>query len=221
MKWRFLFGIFFIYPIAKLLLRLKVLGRENIPQGGAIIVANHTSNFDPPLLVLAAKRELYFLAKEELFCHSKFFRWLIKSFNALPLKRGMFTKSLLLEIKDLIERNKTLLLFPEGTRSKDGRLGSFKAGIGFIAHYTGAVVIPCFVSGVADSIIGTLVDRDLAKRGFRKSYALPQIEVRFGPPVYPKREGEMKREGVRSTRALLREFTIQLEKRVRELGCKR
>ncbi|MEO0102769.1 MAG: lysophospholipid acyltransferase family protein [candidate division WOR-3 bacterium] len=203
MKWRFLLGLFFIYPLAKFLLRLKVFGRENIPQGGVIIAANHTSNFDPPLLVIAAKRELYFLAKEELFNVSRFFSWLIKSFNALPLSRGRFSKGLLVEIKNLTEKGKAVLLFPEGTRSRDGKLGRFKPGVGFIAKFTNVPVVPCLVKGINDSIISSIVDRDLIKKRLRHSYSLPKIEVRFGPKLYP--EGDV------------REFTFILEKRIKEM----
>ncbi len=204
MKWRFLLGIFFIYPIVKILLRLRVLGRENIPKGGVIIVANHTSNFDPPLLVLAAKRELYFLAKEELFSVSKFFSWLIKSFNALPLRRGAFSKRQLLEIRDLIRRGKAVLIFPEGTRSRDGKIGEFKPGVGFIAQFIKAPVVPCFVKGVKDSFIPRVCDRDLVKRSLRNSLSFPKIEVRFGEVIYPAGD--------------IRVFASLLEKKVRELA---
>jgi|UniRef100_A0A7C3YPR5 1-acyl-sn-glycerol-3-phosphate acyltransferase len=204
MKWRFLLGLFFLYPIARILLRLRVIGRENIPKRGVIIAANHTSNFDPPLLVLATKRELYFLAKEELFNVSRFFSWLIKSFNARPLPRERFPKSLLLEIKGLLDKGKTVLLFPEGTRSRNGKLKEFKPGIGFLAQFTNAPVVPCFVKGVKDSIISLLVDRDLVKSGLRNSRAWPKIEVRFGSPVNP--EGNS------------REFTKKLEEKIREIA---
>jgi len=167
-------------------------------------VANHTSNFDPPLITLAAKRELYFLAKEELFS-SRFFGWLITTFNALPLKRGRFSKEMLWKIKDLIARKKTVLIFPEGTRSKDGCLGSFKPGVGFIAQFSGAPVVPCFVKGIKDSVIPKLVDRDLVRRGLRNSSALPRISVKFARPLYP--EGNF------------RDFTRRLEEEIKKMAA--
>ncbi|MEO0116332.1 MAG: lysophospholipid acyltransferase family protein [candidate division WOR-3 bacterium] len=204
MKWRFLFGLLFVYPIAKILLRLKVLGREHLPRGGVIIVANHTSNFDPPLLVLAARREMYFLAKEELFRVSKFFSWLIRSFNALPLSRGRFSKGLLLKIKELTEKGKAILIFPEGTRSRNGKMGDFKPGVGFIAKFIKVPVIPCLVRGVKDSIIPMIVDRDLVREGLRNSYALPKIEVRFGKPLSPEED--------------IKNFAFNLRKRLEEMA---
>lgn len=147
MKSRWAWGWTATYPLFKWILRIKVHGRENVPTKGPVIIAsNHASFFDPPLIGHAAKRECFFLAKEELFGQSKFFRWLIEYFNSIPIKRGKaFDIHLFKEVDRLIKLKQALVIFPEGTRSRTGEFLPFKEGVGLIALRYNIPVVPAYI----------------------------------------------------------------------------
>ncbi|MGQ9678983.1 MAG: lysophospholipid acyltransferase family protein [bacterium] len=185
MKWRWRLAEFFTYPLAKFVLGLKVSGREQLVPGGQIIAANHSSNFDPLILGWAAGREVYFLAKEELFRYRPF-AWLIKSWNALPVGRGGIDIRAIRSCGKVLKRKQTLVLFPEGTRSKNGKIGTFKFGVGMLAVMNRVPVVPARIFGIAQSIVSYWVDRDFVRKGLRqKPKRWGRIEVRFGFPVFP------------------------------------
>ena len=122
--------------------RVKKIGEENIPKEGAyILCGNHTSNWDPVILISCTKRKICFLAKEELFCN-RFFIWLAKIFEIFPVKRGKqdieSTKNSLRVLKE----GKILGLFPEGTRHGLEKNGKAKNGAAYLALKTGVPVIP-------------------------------------------------------------------------------
>ncbi len=187
MKLRWRLGLFFIYPMAKLILGLKVTGREKLRlAGGKIIAANHTSNLDPFILGLAAGQEIFFLAKEELFNFRKWFGWLIKTWNALPVKRGTPDPGLFKTCSSLLQNNKTLIMFPEGTRSKNGNLLPFKTGVSLLAVINSVPVIPCHIYGVRNSFISKIVDPDLNRSKIRLGdFFSSRILIKFGNPIPP------------------------------------
>lgn len=121
----------------------KVVGREKIPEGGKVILcANHLSNWDPVLLLLSQPRRIAFMAKEELF-RFKPLGWLIGHiFGAFPVARGKGDTGALDAGARAIENGDMMGIFPEGTRSKDGRLMRFKSGAALIAARAGASVLP-------------------------------------------------------------------------------
>jgi 1-acyl-sn-glycerol-3-phosphate acyltransferase len=152
--------------------RLEVRGREHVPASGPVlIVSNHVSVLDPPFIGAAAPRELHFLAKEELFTVPLFGRF-IHALNARPVRRdGSDSRALKTALKLLAER-RALLLFPEGTRGREGRLGPGKPGAGMLAVMSGAPVVPACVTGTA--------------RALPPGRALPRlaaVRVSFGPPL--------------------------------------
>ncbi|HTQ47685.1 MAG TPA: lysophospholipid acyltransferase family protein [Polyangiaceae bacterium] len=125
----------------------EVRGRESIPRSGGLIVAsNHISFWDPPLVGTAAVRELHFLAKEELF-RPPVFGALIRRYNAIPIRRGMADLSGLSRALDVLKAGGALILFPEGSRMRDGELHPARPGVGMLAVNADAVVVPCFISG--------------------------------------------------------------------------
>ena len=134
------------YPIAFIVdhvfIRTKYIGQKNIPKkGGYIIACNHTSYADPILLGTNGVRQVYFMAKEELF-KNKFLRWLLVNLNAFPIKRGASdTTSVEFAVK-VIKAGKVMGIFPEGTREKDYAPHSPKAGVALIAKVTGADILP-------------------------------------------------------------------------------
>ncbi len=125
----------------------RVEGRENVPAtGGLIVASNHISFWDPPLVGCAVRRELHFLAKEELF-RSPMFGSIIRAFNAIPIRRGVADMSGLTMAMAVLRAQRALILFPEGSRMRDGELHRARPGVGMLATATDARILPCFISG--------------------------------------------------------------------------
>ncbi|MBQ8928494.1 MAG: 1-acyl-sn-glycerol-3-phosphate acyltransferase [Oscillospiraceae bacterium] len=121
---------------------LRFEGRENIPKGRAFVYAsNHRSYADPVLVVLGGRGRFSFMAKSELF-EKPLFAWLIRSLGAFPVERGKGDTAAIERAIDNVKHGTNLLIFPEGTRSRDGRVGRGKTGVGLIAAKAGADVIP-------------------------------------------------------------------------------
>lgn len=127
----------------------KVYGKENIPPGGGIIAANHSSFLDPPMVGISYPGEVYFLARETLF---KFrpFGWLIRQLNTYPLKRGKGNATIFKFATDLILNQKKVVLFPEGKRTRDGTFQKGKEGVSILVMRTGCMVIPTYIHGSYD-----------------------------------------------------------------------
>ena len=136
-----------LYIWFKLVYHLEINGLKNVPKSGPIIFCgNHRSYIDPPLIVATAKRDMKFLAKEELY-KNKFLAFLGWAFEAIPVKRdekdiGAIKTSL----KDLKE-GKCIALFPEGTRNGLEKGEKVKDGVAFFALRSGAKVVPCGIKG--------------------------------------------------------------------------
>ena len=125
---------------------LKIEGRENIPKGQAFVYAsNHRSNADPVLVTLAGRGRFSFMAKSELF-RNPFFAWLIRSLGAFPVERGTGDTAAIEKAIDNVSHGVNLLIFPEDTRSKDGRVGRGKTGVALIAARSHADVVPVGIS---------------------------------------------------------------------------
>ena len=134
------------HPIVNLLYRIDAVGVENIPEGGAIIAANHTSLSDPIVISAAAKRQVRYMAKKELF----FFPLgpFIRALGAYPVDRGGADVSSIRKTIAMVEEGELIGIFPQGHRNggKDPRTTEIKPGIGMIEYHTRSVVIPVFLS---------------------------------------------------------------------------
>ena len=166
-----------VKPLAVAFMRawfgLRVRGVEHIPSSGpALIVSNHQSILDPPLIGGAARRQIYFLAKAELF-RIPLFGSLIRALHARPVRREGSDPRALRTAAQLLEEGKALLVFPEGTRSLDGRLGEAKPGVGMLAVTSGAPVVPAYVSGTLEAL-------PKGATWPRRS----QVSVSFGPALH-------------------------------------
>ncbi|QKY71614.1 1-acyl-sn-glycerol-3-phosphate acyltransferase [Lentibacillus sp. CBA3610] len=129
------------------LYRIRVIGKENVPKSGPVIIcSNHISNLDPPVVGITSPRDIYFMAKGELF-EKPILGKLLSGIHAFPVKRGMKDRNALRKGLEILENGNTLGLFPEGTRSKTGQLGDPLAGAGFFALRSNAAIVPCAIIG--------------------------------------------------------------------------
>ena len=138
-------GAIFIY--CKIVYRFKVVGKENIPKSGQVIIcANHKSFLDPPLIEITCGRYARFLAKEEL-TKNKFLALLGIVFDAILVKRDSKEVKALKESLQTLKNEQCLVLFPEGTRNGLEKGEKVKDGAAFFALRTGAPVIPAGIKG--------------------------------------------------------------------------
>lgn len=142
-------------------------GLENIPQKtNFIVVANHTSFLDPILIGAAMPKRIYWIALRD-FYHLPVLRWIMKKFDALPT--GGASDKLVY----LINKNKNVGLFPEGTRTFDGTLKEFKRGAALVALKTGRPILPCAILGAYEVLPRT-----------SKLPRFHPIKVKIGKPKY-------------------------------------
>lgn len=138
---------FILFLLFKIFFRLKIFGRENFPQNGSLIVAsNHASFLDPMIVGVGAPLKLDYLARDTLF-RSKFFAKVLYLCNVSPLKRESGDINAFKLTLNKLSKGRKILIFPEGTRSKDGDLQSPKSGIGFLQTVSKADILPCYVKG--------------------------------------------------------------------------
>ncbi|RYI31276.1 1-acyl-sn-glycerol-3-phosphate acyltransferase [Bacillus infantis] len=136
-----------VYGALKPIYRFEVIGKENFPaEGGVLLCSNHIDNLDPPVVGITAPRPVHFMAKEELF-NLPVLGTIVRNLNAFPVKRGMSDREALRKGIGLLKEGNVLGLFPEGTRSKTGELGKGLAGAGFFALRAPAHVVPCAIIG--------------------------------------------------------------------------
>lgn len=151
------------------ILRTRVIGLENLPKDGAfILAANHVSNWDPPFLGTFMEREVCYMGKEELF-KNPVMAWACRNLHVFPVKRGAADKTAIKTAVKILKDGKCLGIFPEGTRSKTGKLGKAEAGVSLIAAMTKAPIIPA-------AIVNT-------EKIFSKEKFFPRLAVVYGTPM--------------------------------------
>jgi len=153
--------------------RIRVTGRENLPRrGGVILASNHQSGLDPVVVGGVISRPIYWLAKVEYVITPKV-AWFFKSVGVIPVNRDAPEHEALEKAADSIRSGKQFGIYPEGTRSPDGRVYRGYTGVARIAEMTNAPVIP----------IGAVNTREALPKG--KIIAKPlKCEVRIGTPLY-------------------------------------
>ena len=131
-----------VMGIYKLFYNFRIEGWENVPEKeGVIIASNHRSYADPVILTMPMKRPVTYMAKEELF-HNKIFGAFIRFLGAFPVKRGAGDMQVIDDCVDILESGRNVVIFPEGTRSKENKVGRGKTGVALIAAKSGADVLP-------------------------------------------------------------------------------
>ena len=131
-----------VFPIYKFIFRGKLIGRENIPQKSSfILVSNHGSLLDPPLLGHAVGRNISFMAKLELF-RIPLLGFIIKSCGAYPVKRGIADKTTIKIACEKLSNNNSIGIFIDGTRQKDGRVNKPKQGAALLSFKNQKLLLP-------------------------------------------------------------------------------
>jgi len=163
----FLIGRQIFRLIFSLFYRWQIEGLENVPKsGGAIIAPNHINFFDPTLVGSALRRPVYFMAKKELF-DTPILGRIVRQTHAFSIKRGLQDMSAMRKAFSILKRGDLLLVFPEGTRSRNGRMGAAKAGAGMLACNAQVPLIPV-----------KLENTNLMLK-------FKRVKVKFDKPVYP------------------------------------
>lgn len=150
----FVFAYHVLGVFVRILHPTGIEGLENLPEGGALLCANHSSNWDPVLLALKlpVNYRLHVMAKEELF-HNPVLAWCIRKVGGFPVSRGSNDIKAVKTAIQVIKSGENLLIFPEGTVIYDG-IGYIdglpahaKGGVAMIGVRTGATMVPVFMDG--------------------------------------------------------------------------
>ncbi len=187
--WRVLCWV--VRIIISIVLDIHVVGRQNVPAQGAFIIAsNHLSWVDVPLIPAFIKRRIVYMAKEETFQGN--LAWLVRFLGAFPVKRGEADRQSIRAADEQLKAGRILGMFPEGTRSRIGKMGKAHAGLGMIALRSDVPVIPVAIWGT--------------EKAFKKFR--PHVTITIGEPM------PLKPKGKKVTREDIDEATDQVMQRI-------
>ena len=160
-----------VLAFCRVYFRLRVEGRHLVPKSGPVLlVANHASYTDPPLVGITTDRWVAFLAQMGL-AKTGFMRWWLAQMGVTLIDRNAPSKDAMRTLADCLANGEAVGVFPEGTRSPDGGVGPFRNGVEFLVRRTGAVVVPIGIEG--------------AHRAFPRGALLPRprkLVIRYGEP---------------------------------------
>jgi len=157
--------------------RVTVHGAENVPAAGpAVLVANHASYMDPPVIAMALRRQIYFMAREEILA-APVLGPILRRCGVFPVRQGAADRAAIRRAMALLSAGELVCVFPEGTRSKSGELLSPQPGAALIAARSGAPLIPVALSGTFEAY-------PPHARWMRPA----RISVAFGPPILSQAE---------------------------------
>lgn len=174
MRLPYIFLLWFSRWTFMFLFRGRTFGREHLPRsGGALLVSNHQSYFDPIIIGMCLEREANHMARDSLF-RNRWFSALIRYLNAFPVKRDTADLGAIKEAIRRLKSGAALIVYPEGTRSRDGDIGPMHGGVIVIARRSGVPIVPTLVLGPYEC--------------WPRDRALPSVRpifVAFGEPVLP------------------------------------
>ena len=157
--------------------RFRCEGREHVPaQGGCVITCNHVMGPDFLVIGYASPRQVYFMAKSELFEIHRGLTWLLNECGTFAIRRGETDLAAVEHAITLVKTGHVLGMFPEGTRSRTGKLQRGRSGAARIAIQAQAPVVPAVVINAQP-----IFDRD----SYLSLKPRPQVVVRYGPPMPP------------------------------------
>jgi 1-acyl-sn-glycerol-3-phosphate acyltransferase len=169
-SWIYYLAKFIVRAVLVLFTRWEVKGSANVPQQGAfLVVANHIALPDSPVLVVSVKRQLALMAKDEVF-HPAILGYLMKRFKAFPVKRGQIDRNALRTARRVLDNGMGLVMFPEGTRSRNTQLQNAFPGAAMLASFADVPIVPVGLSGTENV------------KGIRFIFHRPRVTVNIGKP---------------------------------------
>jgi 1-acyl-sn-glycerol-3-phosphate acyltransferase len=163
--------------IYRLLARIEIIGAENVPQEGPyIVVSNHISSFDPPLLLIALPARMTVLAANKYRSHPIFGPFL-SSMGAIYVRRGEVDRQALRACLDVLRGGGIMGMAPEGTRSPTGGLQEGRTGVAYLASRTGVPILPVVITGT-EKMLASLkrLHRGQMKAVIGETFTLPVTE---------------------------------------------
>ena len=165
--WVYLLARIVLTPLCVVLFRVRARGRRNVPASGPVLLApNHFSIWDHFFCGIYLRRRIRFMAKSQLFANPVLTMILVHG-GAFPVRRGQNDEEAIATARSILERGGVVLIYPEGGRSRDGKLGRARPGVGRLALETGAPVVPVAIHG------------SLKIRRLR----LPRVTIDYGEPM--------------------------------------
>jgi len=153
--------------------RTKVIGRDNLPAtGGVVLAGNHISYADPVLLWIRSPRPVHFMAKSELW-EITIMGWFLDQVWTFPVNRGASDRTALAKAADYLAAGEPVGIFPEGTRNRDGEAEA-QGGAAFVALRAGVPIVPVGIAGT---------DR-ISPKG-SKGIRFPKVVISIGEPIDP------------------------------------
>jgi 1-acyl-sn-glycerol-3-phosphate acyltransferase len=184
-----------------LMFDLKVWGEKNVPRtGGVLLLANHQSYLDPVLVGVRLYRPIAFMAKSELFEGSKFFKWLIESLHAFPVKQNSADVGAIKQAIAKLQEGNVLNIYPEGTRTETGEIGPIQAGVALVLKRANVPIVPVVIDG-------SFRAWPMGRKIFHKH----PIRILYGPPLNV--EGLRPNQIVMLIEQTLREMLVELRSR--------
>lgn len=193
---RFISGCF-----ARFFGRLTVIGRENVPSlGGLVLAPNHTSYIDPPLVGVGVSRPVWFMGKSELFDVPVLGK-LLPKVHAFPVKRDVVDRRALMQASELLTQGKAVTIFIEGSRSPDGKLMPPVLGPAMLALRTGVPIVPV-----------AIINADHLLPRHSKFFHFSHVTIVYGKPLFfPHLKGKQ------ADRAALQEVSVAVMRQIAEL----
>jgi 1-acyl-sn-glycerol-3-phosphate acyltransferase len=191
--------VFLTRLIVIMLTQFRIQGKDNVPRTGSLlVVANHLSVSDPPILGVSLGRRVFFMAKEELF-KNRLSGYFVRQFGAFPVYRRRSNLDAVRKAGQVIQDGKALVMFPEGKRSKVGSLQVAQFGSAFIACHNQVSILPVGITGTE------------MIRGLSWIWQRPKINFVIGKPFQlPENQGPQ-------TREKLVEYTDLIMRHIAEL----
>ena len=169
--WTYDLARMLVTPFCIVVYRCRGIGTENVPASGPVILApNHFSNLDHFFAGIYLRRKLRFMAKSQLFGRSRILTYIFRVGGAFPVRRGHSDIEAFKTSHAILDRGDTMLIYAEGGRSRTGKLGKPRPGVGRLALETGVPVVPVAIHGSLDV------------RGWRRM-RFPKITVQYGEPL--------------------------------------
>ncbi len=184
MHWVYYFGRVLIHILLFPFARLRVRGQENaVGPGPYLVICNHLHIADPPIVGTSLKLKAVFMAKEEVF-RGAWSRFWVKNYGAFPVRRGGVGREAIVAAEEWLKKGVCVVMFPEGSRSREGRMKPALPGVVFIASRLNVPILPIGITG-SDKI------RNL-KWAF---WHHPRITVNIGKPFrLPETTGKLTKE---------------------------